>query len=128
MKIGFLGLGKMGSAIARRLAISGHQVIVWNRSRAAAGALAAEGLSVAATPAEAVQGKEIVFSMLFDDAAYEEVLLGASGAIHALSAGALHIACGTISVALSSRLAEEHAVRGQAYVAAPVFGRPNVAA
>ena len=65
--------------------------------------------------------------MLFDDAACEQVLLGTEGAIAALPAGGLHIACSTISVALSGRLAAEHARLNQAYVAAPVFGRPNVA-
>jgi len=66
--------------------------------------------------------------MLFDDAANEEVLLGAAGALSAMESGALHIACSTISVALSERLTREHASRGLEFVAAPVFGRPNIAA
>jgi 3-hydroxyisobutyrate dehydrogenase-like beta-hydroxyacid dehydrogenase len=66
--------------------------------------------------------------MLFDDAATEEVLFGANGLFDALEPGALHIACSTISVALSERLTAEHARRGIDFVAAPVFGRPNVAA
>ncbi len=65
--------------------------------------------------------------MLFDDAAHEEVLFGANGLMDALSPGALHISCSTISVALSERLTKEHARRGIDFVAAPVFGRPNIA-
>ncbi len=65
--------------------------------------------------------------MLFDDAANEEVLFGANGLMDALSPGLLHISCSTISVALSERLTREHARRGHEFVAAPVFGRPNVA-
>jgi 3-hydroxyisobutyrate dehydrogenase-like beta-hydroxyacid dehydrogenase len=128
MKIGFLGLGTMGSLMARRLLAAGHEVTVWNRHRAKAEPLAAEGASIAATPAEAAQDKEAVVSMLFDDAANEEVLLGPGGALAAMEPGLLHIACSTISVALSERLTTEHASRGLDYVAAPVFGRPNIAA
>jgi len=128
MKIGFLGLGNMGSAMARRLIAAGHEVTVWNRNRAKAEALASEGASVAATPAEAEQGKDAVVSMLFDDAANEEVLLGPDGALSAMESGALHIACSTISVALSERLTREHEARNLQFVAAPVFGRPNIAA
>lgn len=128
MKIGFLGLGNMGSAMARLLLAAGHEVTVWNRDGAKAEPLAGEGAIVAGTPAEAAQDAEILFTMLFDDAAHEQVLLGEGGALQALSAGSLHIACGTISVALSVRIAQEHASCGQDYVAAPVFGRPNVAA
>lgn len=128
MNIGFLGLGTMGSLMAQRLLAAGHEVTVWNRHRAKAEPLASEGASIASTPADASHGKDAVVSMLFDDAANEEVLLGAAGALSAMESGALHIACSTISVALSERLAVEHASRELDYVAAPVFGRPNIAA
>jgi 3-hydroxyisobutyrate dehydrogenase-like beta-hydroxyacid dehydrogenase len=128
MKIAFLGLGKMGTAMARRLLNAGHEVTVWNRHNAKAEALTSAGASIAATPAEAARGKDAVLSMLFDDAANEEVLLGSKGALAGIETGAVHIACSTISVALSQRLAREHESLGQQYVAAPVFGRPNVAA
>lgn len=127
-KIGFLGLGQMGSVMARRLLAAGHEVTVWNRHRAKAETLIAEGAGIAATPAEAARGKDAVVSMFFDDAANEEVLLGAGGALSAMEPGALHIACSTISVALSERLTSEHKSRSLEYVAAPVFGRPNIAA
>jgi 3-hydroxyisobutyrate dehydrogenase-like beta-hydroxyacid dehydrogenase len=118
----------MGSAMVRRLLGAGHQVTVWNRTRKLAEELAAEGALIAETPAEAARGRDAVLSMLFDDAANEAVLLGPDGALAAMEPGALHIAASTISVALSERLTEEHARLGRTFVAAPVFGRPNVAA
>ncbi|HZB89780.1 MAG TPA: NAD(P)-dependent oxidoreductase [Terracidiphilus sp.] len=127
MKIGFLGLGAMGTPMALRLLAAGHELSVWNRSEARTKPLIHEGAIAAATPAEAELGADAVITMLFDDAAHEEVLFGANGLMDALSPGALHISCSTISVALSQRLAAEHARRGQRYVAAPVFGRPNIA-
>ncbi len=71
----------MGTAMAQRLLAAGHQLTVWNRSPAAAESLASAGARAAATPADAVRGCEIVLSMLFDDAAHQEVLLGAHGAL-----------------------------------------------
>ena len=127
MKIGFLGLGKMGTAMALRLIAAGHELAVWNRTEGRTEPLIREGAIAAATPAEAELGADAVITMLFDDAAHEEVLFGANGLVDALSPGALHISCSTISVALSERLTAEHARRGSAFVAAPVFGRPNVA-
>jgi 3-hydroxyisobutyrate dehydrogenase-like beta-hydroxyacid dehydrogenase len=127
MKIGFLGLGAMGTPMALRLLAAGHELSVWNRSEERTKPLIHEGAIAAATPAEAELGADAVITMLFDDAAHEEVLFGANGLMDALSPGALHISCSTISVALSERLAAEHARRGHRYVAAPVFGRPNFA-
>lgn len=127
MKIGFLGLGKMGTPMALRLMAAGHELSVWNRTEGRTEPLAREGAIVAGTPAEAELGADAVITMLFDDAAHEEVLFGANGLMDALSPGALHISCSTISVALSERLTAEHARRGHRFVAAPVFGRPNVA-
>lgn len=127
MKIGFLGLGKMGTPMALRLIAAGHELSVWNRSEGRTKPLLREGAIAAGTPAEAELGADAVITMLFDDAAHEEVLFGANGLVDALEPGALHIACSTISVALSERLTAEHARRGIDFVAAPVFGRPNVA-
>ncbi len=127
MKIGFLGLGKMGTPMAMHLIAAGHELRVWNRTEGRTEPLLREGAIAAATPAEAELGADAVFTMLFDDAANEEVIFGSNGLMDALSPGALHISCSTISVALSERLTQEHARRGQEFVAAPVFGRPNVA-
>ncbi len=127
MKIGFLGLGKMGTPMALRLLAAGHELSVWNRTEARTEPLVREGAILAGTPAEAELGADAVITMLFDDAAHEEVLFGANGLLDALSPDALHISCSTISVALSEKLTAEHARRHQLFVAAPVFGRPNIA-
>jgi 3-hydroxyisobutyrate dehydrogenase-like beta-hydroxyacid dehydrogenase len=127
MKIGFLGLGKMGTQMAMRLVAAGHELRVWNRTEGKTEPLLREGAIAAATPAEAELGADAVITMLFDDAANEEVIFGPNGLMDALSPGALHISCSTISVALSERLTREHARRGTGFVAAPVFGRPEIA-
>lgn len=127
MRIGFLGTGKMGIPMALRLIAAGHELAVWNRSEGRTEPLLREGAIAAGTPAEAELGADAVITMLFDDAAHEEVMFGGNGLMDALEPGALHISCSTISVAMSRRLSEEHARRGIDFVAAPVFGRPNVA-
>lgn len=127
MKIGFLGTGYMGLPMARHLLQAGHELRVWNRSEGRTEPLLREGAIAAGTPAEAELGADAVFTMLFDDAALEDVLFGAHGLMDALSPGVLHVTCSTISVAFSERLTAEHARRGVEFVAAPVFGRPEIA-
>ncbi len=127
MKIGFLGLGKMGAPMAKHLITAGHELRVWNRTEGKTEPLLREGAIAAATPAEAELGADAVITMLFDDAANEEVIFGPNGLMDALSPGVLHLSCSTISVALSERLTGEHARRGIDFVAAPAFGRPEVA-
>ncbi len=127
MKVGFIGLGHMGSGIAANLLKAGHDVTVFNRTRAKAEALASEGAKIAVTPSDASRG-EAVFTMLADDKAVEAVVYGDGGLLATLNKGAVHISSSTISVALSKRLAEDHGKKGQLYVAAPVFGRPEAAA
>jgi 3-hydroxyisobutyrate dehydrogenase-like beta-hydroxyacid dehydrogenase len=108
--------------MALRLLAAGHELSVWNRTEERAKPLIHEGAIAAGTPAEAELGSDAVITMLFDDAAYEEVLFGVHRLIDALSPGGLHIVCGTISVALCRRLTAEHAIRGIDFVAAPVLG------
>ncbi|GAA2243982.1 NAD(P)-dependent oxidoreductase [Herbiconiux moechotypicola] len=122
--LGFLGLGSMGSGMARRLVDAGHDVVVWNRSAAAADELVAAGARRAATAAEALE-PAVSFSMLANDEAVEAVLDEA--AIAAL-AGRTHVMMASISPALAERLAGAFSDAGAAYVAAPVLGRPTVAA
>ena len=124
MKIGFLGLGNMGAAIAPNLVATGHDVSVWNRSPEKAEALVARGGVHALTPAEASRA-EVVFTMLADDAAVEGV---ADDILANLDDGGIHISLSTISVALAEKLTAAHAAKGQSFVAAPVFGRPAAAA
>lgn len=127
MQIGFVGLGKMGTGMARNLLRAGHQVTVYNRSREKAEALAKDGASVAASAAQAAEGKEAVFTMLSDDRAVEAVVWGEGGFRDALGPDTVHVSSSTISAALSRKLEAEHKGRGQRYVAAPVFGRPDAA-
>ncbi|NKJ33546.1 MULTISPECIES: NAD(P)-dependent oxidoreductase [Rhizobium] len=127
MKVGFIGLGQMGSAMAANLLTAGHEVTVYNRSRDKAEALAGEGAKVAATVADACGG-EAVFTMLAHDDALSAVVHGDGGVLANLGKGAVHISASTISVGMSERLTKEHAAAGQRFVAAPVFGRPEAAA
>jgi 3-hydroxyisobutyrate dehydrogenase-like beta-hydroxyacid dehydrogenase len=128
MKIAFLGLGKMGTAVVGRLIAAGHTVSVWNRSPKSMEKLGISGVKVATSIHGAVKNCEAVCTMLANDEATEAVAFGPEGFLAALPAHAVHIALGTLSVALSRRLMESHAEANQGYVAAPVFGRPNVAA
>jgi 3-hydroxyisobutyrate dehydrogenase-like beta-hydroxyacid dehydrogenase len=127
MKVGFIGLGHMGGAMAANLIKAGHEVTVYNRTPEKVQALAAAGAKVAKTVSEVCQG-DVVITMLANDAAVESVVLGSGGILEGLRRGALHVSSSTISVALSERLSQEHSRRGQRYVAAPVFGRPDAAA
>jgi 3-hydroxyisobutyrate dehydrogenase-like beta-hydroxyacid dehydrogenase len=125
MKIGFLGLGSMGTPMALRLLAAGHELSVWNRSEERSKPLIHEGAIAAANPAEAELGADAVITMLLDDAAYEEVFFGVHRLMDVLSPGVLHILCGTISIALAGRLTVEHANRGIDFVGAPVFGHAS---
>jgi len=127
MKIGFIGLGNMGAAIAANLVKAGRDVTVYNRTASKAEPLVALGAKAAKTIAEAARG-DVVMTMLAEDHAVEETVFGAGGILASLPKGALHISSSTISVALSDRLTEAHAKAGQRFIAAPVFGRPDAAA
>jgi 3-hydroxyisobutyrate dehydrogenase-like beta-hydroxyacid dehydrogenase len=128
MKIGFLGLGQMGAGMAANLVRAGHEVVVWNRSPKKTHALVAQGAVLAGTPREASSGRDVIMSMLADDAALEQVLLGPEGVLEGMPRGALHISSSTIAVATADRTASLHAERGLRFLSAPVFGRPEAAA
>ncbi|MGD0301666.1 MAG: NAD(P)-dependent oxidoreductase [Bryobacteraceae bacterium] len=127
MKIGFIGLGRMGAGMAHNLLRAGNELTVYNRSREKAEVLSKEGARVADSPADACSDADAVFTMLADDPAVEQVVFGEKGVASALRKNAVHISSSTISTALSRRLAAEHASRGQGYLSAPVFGRPEAA-
>ncbi len=126
MNIGFFGLGRMGGHIAANLLEAGHTVTVWNRSPAPMQALVAKGALAAATPQDAMQG-DAIFSMLSNDAVMREV--GFAGPLLDRAAkGLIHVNLATISAALARELQAAHAKAGLAYISAPVFGRPEMAA
>ena len=118
----------MGSGMARNLLRAGHEVVVFNRSRDKAQALVADGARVADSLAGACSASDAVMTMLADDRAVEQMVFGENAIASALPAGAIHISCSTISMALARRLAAEHHRRGQKYLSVPVFGRPEAAA
>jgi 3-hydroxyisobutyrate dehydrogenase-like beta-hydroxyacid dehydrogenase len=126
MKVGFIGLGNMGSGMAANLLKAGHALTVYNRTPAKAEALVAKGATLAKMPGKAARG-DVVITMLADDAAVEGVVFGADGVLPGLQPGSIHISVSTISVALAERLASAHQAAGQRFVAAPVFGRPEAA-
>src|ERR1043165_6283394 len=119
MDVGFIGLGKMGIAMARNIAKAGHPGRAWNRSP-----VEAAGLTLVKTARDAFQA-DVVFTMLADDAAIRAVVLDGGLLEHARK-GTIHVGCSTISIACAEELTARHAEAGIGYVSAPVFGRPDV--
>jgi 3-hydroxyisobutyrate dehydrogenase-like beta-hydroxyacid dehydrogenase len=128
MKVGFIGLGRMGQGIAGRVAGAGHDLCIYNRTADKAAALGKAGAKIAKSVAGACEGREVLITMLAHDEALEEVVRGAGGVLAKLPEGAIHVAMGTHSVAVTRAISEAHAEAGHLYVAAPVQGRPEVAA
>ena len=127
MKLGFIGLGRMGVGMAANLVRAGHDVTVFNRSAGRSAPLVALGAREAGNLADACRGG-VVITMLANDEAASDIAFGPGGIIDNLSRGSIHVSMSSISVELSKRLAQAHADAGQRYVAAPVFGRPEMAA
>jgi 3-hydroxyisobutyrate dehydrogenase-like beta-hydroxyacid dehydrogenase len=127
MKIGFIGLGRMGAAMAANLVKARHDVTVFNRTRDKTRALLDLGAHEAINIADACRGEAII-TMLADDRAVAEVTLSDGGILQSLPAEAVHISMSTISVELSKQLTQMHAEHEQCFIAAPVFGRPEMAA
>ena len=128
MKVAFIGLGRMGQGIAGRVLQGGHELTVYNRTREKAAALEKAGAKIADSIAQACEGREVVMTMLADDAALERVARGEGGIIASLPKGAIHVVMGTHGVDIVRELKQAHASAGQVLVAAPVLGRPDVAA
>ncbi len=128
MRVGFIGLGRMGSAMVGRLLAAGHDVAVFNRTPEKTKAAAEAGAKVAGSIAEAAGYGDAVFTMLANDAAVVEVAEQPGGLIEALPKGKVHICGGTHSVATIQRLAAAHADAGQILAASPMFGRPEMVA
>jgi 3-hydroxyisobutyrate dehydrogenase-like beta-hydroxyacid dehydrogenase len=118
----------MGSAIATRVLGGGHDLVVYNRTSEKTADLAAAGAGVAPSIAEACAEREVVMTMLADDGALRSVVLDPGGLYDSLAPGAIHVVMGTHGVATVRELAAAHEQAGQILVAAPVLGRPDVAA
>jgi 3-hydroxyisobutyrate dehydrogenase-like beta-hydroxyacid dehydrogenase len=128
MKVGFIGTGRMGRTMARRLIEASHDVAVFNRTAAKAAELVQAGARSAASLAHAARYGEAVFTMLADDAALDEVAGQAGGLLESLPKGGVHICSGTHGIAVIRRLKAAHAARGQILVTAPMLGRPEMVA
>jgi 3-hydroxyisobutyrate dehydrogenase-like beta-hydroxyacid dehydrogenase len=125
MKVGFIGLGRMGSAMARRLCEARHDVAVYNRTPEKAKTLADAGARVVGSMAEAARYGEAVVTMLADDDALEDVAGQKDGLLQALPAGCVHICAGTHGVHVVRKVDAAHAKAGQVMVASPMLGRPE---
>ncbi len=126
-EIGFIGLGAMGEPIAANLAAAGYKLRVYNRTASKADALVAAGATRVERPGDAAPAGAVAITMLADDAALEQVTLGADGLAKRLGSGGIHISMSTVAPATARRLAQHHADCGNTYIAAPVFGRPDAA-
>lgn len=127
MRVAFLGLGDMGRPMAENFVKSGIDTTVWNRSLAKTRPLQDKGAKVAETPAKAVEGADVVFTMLYDDKAVDEITFGPYGFAPALKKGGAHICGTTISTQLAKDMYEKHLSLGQRYISATVLGRPPAA-
>jgi 3-hydroxyisobutyrate dehydrogenase-like beta-hydroxyacid dehydrogenase len=125
-RIGVIGLGHMGSDFASNLMADGFQVKVYDRNEKHAAPLVARGATAAAGLAD-LADCEAVLTSLPDDDVVADVTLGDEGLVHVLGRGAIHVSMSTVSPGLSRRLAHQHELAGQSYVAAPVLGNPDLA-
>lgn len=128
MKVGFIGLGRMGSAMADRILGGGHEVAVYNRTASKCDDVVSRGAKRAGSIAEAAGFGAVTITMLENDAALSSVVLDDGGLLESLLKGSIHLAMGTHSVGLIGRLTEAHAEAGQVLLSAPVMGRPPAAA
>jgi len=128
MNVGFIGLGRMGKGMARRILEGGHNLAVFDVVREATAEFAATGARVASSVADLCKGSDVVVTMLVEDSTVIDVALSAGGMRDSLARNAIHLAMGTYGVATIRTLAEGHAKAGQVLVAAPVLGRPDLAA
>jgi len=120
--LGFVGLGTMGSRLARRLLDAGHTVHGYNRSAGKARALEGAGLKLAPTPRSAADGAEAVFSMVSDDAALRAVAFGQDGILAGLGRGAVFVEMSTVSPAITRELGDAVTARGASMLDAPMSG------
>lgn len=128
MKVGLIGLGSMGLPMAENLLQNGYELMVYNRTLSKCQELAQKGAFIANTPAEAASHTDIVFTILSDDTAVENVVFGDDGILAGLEPGGIHVSISTISVHLAKTLTNEHENARQHFVSSTVLGRPEAAA
>jgi 3-hydroxyisobutyrate dehydrogenase-like beta-hydroxyacid dehydrogenase len=128
MKVGFIGLGRMGQGMAGRIIEAGHDLLVSDPTPGQTQSLEDAGAVAVGSPAAATQGRDVVISMLPSDKVLDIVLNGDNGLIEGMDAGCMHMAMGTHGVKATNAAATAHANAGQTFVASPVLGRPDLAA
>ena len=128
MKVGFIGLGRMGRGMARRILDAGHDLAVYDVIAAATEEFSSAGARVATSVADVCSGRDAVVTMLVEDAAVMDVVMRTGGMRDSLAPGAIHVAMGTYGVATIRALTAAHSESKQILVAAPVLGRPDLAA
>jgi 3-hydroxyisobutyrate dehydrogenase/glyoxylate/succinic semialdehyde reductase len=122
MKVGFIGLGIMGSRMAGNLLKKGNELVVYNRTKGRAGQLISQGAVFAETPAKVAEGVTVIITMLAEPAAVSEVALGEKGFLNHCKSGSLWIDCSTVNPSFSRKMADECMQRGVRFLDAPVAG------
>jgi 3-hydroxyisobutyrate dehydrogenase-like beta-hydroxyacid dehydrogenase len=126
MKLGFIGTGRMGQAMVRRLIEAKHEVGVYNRTAAKTQPLAEAGARILPSIADAARYGDMTYTMLADDAALEEVMFQFGGLAASLPNGGIHVCAGTHGIPVIRKIKKAHADKGQVLVAAPMMGRPEL--
>lgn len=128
LTIAFIGLGRIGSGIAKNVQASGCRFVVYNRTPQKTQPFVAAGAKAARTPREAASSADVVMTSLMDDQSVLDTLSGAEGVLAGMPPDAIHIGTSTISPTATTRIAALHQQHGSHYLAAPVLGRPDAAA
>jgi 3-hydroxyisobutyrate dehydrogenase-like beta-hydroxyacid dehydrogenase len=128
MKVGFIGLGRMGQGIAGRVRSAGHDLLVYDPAPGQTRPLEESGAVAVDSPAAASADRELVISMLPSDAALSAVLEGESGLLQGMPPNCIHMAMGTHGVPAVNNAQEAHRAAGQTFIVCPVLGRPDLAA
>ena len=126
MKVGFIGTGRMGQAMVRRMLEARHEVGVYNRTAEKAKPLADAGAEILSSIADAARHGDVVYTMLADDAALEDVVFRSGGLLASLPKGGIHVCAGTHGIPVIRKIKAAHAEKGQTLVAAPMMGRPEL--
>jgi 3-hydroxyisobutyrate dehydrogenase-like beta-hydroxyacid dehydrogenase len=125
MKLGFIGTGRMGGAMVGRLLAAKHEIGVYNRTPEKVKPLADAGAKIVASVADATRYGDVIYTMLADDAALEDVVFR-QGLLDALPNGGIHVCAGTHGIPVIRKIKEAHAAKGHSLLAAPMMGRPEL--
>ena len=127
MKVAVIGLGNMGSGIARNILKAGFELTIWNRTQSKMSPLLELGAKGAASAAEAASNADLVITTLMDDASIEQMLVGSGRVLQAMQPAAIHLCAATISPRFAAALKNLHQENDTRYVSGPVLGRPDAA-